>query len=666
MPKHTRFVLDEPPVWGSAEMPLLPPEWASAVESYVVPGVYRTRGDRHLRVSLGTFCQRHWSRRIGVEKARDIEGPKRRGWDPSERSGPFGEICPPVLRCVRTNMSRLDDVIARPLFTKRVVGRTLVLGLPVLCSTKRALKKAALLGHDLADFLTAATFEELFQRVGRLRASLDLWMTARSWLTDNGDGVLQSMPRLDAPHVLGAFKLARMRNMRQLGVCPSSAHYTVEMADATGCRAGLWEEGDGTLEQASCILGLTKQRLQQLEKTFSGLAEPRYWGIPNTLRRYVRRIRRQEDSQTFFRTRSNERVDDLSRSGLLRVLQFHGLTFVTRNHRLQRLDMSLANANRTRAEIVAIAYDLSGKFGFIRREDLLEGLRSVLADATHEELELLATELGGNRDLPHGYVFLHASHRTWVTSRIINVLRHLHRISVEELHGALDRNRVFYKRPSMPPKEVLKAFLSQDRRFVLEGEQVWLRRHAPRSLSGGVGWIASQLAESPLQTLHRTVLLARAREAGLKVATVSVYAQYSMLFKTVGRGCIALVGTYPTDADVAAASDAARAIRINTRVLDWKMETDGPVIRLLVGNDCVDSGVITMKKEIRQFLNNRDLAVTSDEGSHGRARVSGVMLYGLMSVCSALAIVPGDVIRLTTRLSSHELDVALIDKDGSL
>lgn len=181
-----------------------------------------------------------------------------------------------------------------------------------------------------------------------------------------------------------------------------------------------------------------------------------------------------------------------------------------------------------------------------------------------------------------------------------------------------------------------------------------------------MAWIASQLAESPLQTIHRTLLLARARGAGHKVATVSVYAQYSMLFKPVGRGCIALVGIYPTDGDVAAASDAARAIRINTRLLDWRMDAYGPVLRLLVGNDCVDSGVITLKKEIRQFQNNRDLAVESDEGSHGRAQVSGAMLYGLMSVCRALAILPGDVIRLTTRLSSDELDVALIDKEGSL
>ena len=93
------------------------------------------------------------------------------------------------------------------------------------------------------------------------------------------------------------------------------------------------------------------------------------------------------------------------------------------------------------------------------------------------------------------------------------------------------------------------------------------------------------------------------------------------------------------------------------------METDGPVIRLLIGNDCVDSGVITLKKEIRQFLLNCDLAVTSDEGSHGRARMSGTALYGLMSVCSCLGIVPGDTISLTVRLASSELYVALSDRD---
>jgi hypothetical protein len=665
MPEYTRFALDEPPVWGSAEMPLLPAEWASAGKSFIVPGIYRTRGERHLPVSLDAFCCRHWSLRIGVDTSDDIASRRRRNLDPRERTGPFGDIHPPVLRCARACLLRRDDVVARPLFTKRVVGNTSVLGLPVLRSTKRTLKSASLLGRDLADFLTAGTFEELLHRLGRLRASLDLLMTARSWLTDNGDGVLRATPRLTYPHILGTFHLARMRNMRQLGVCPSNAHYTTEMADATGVRAGLWEEGDGTLEQASCILGLTRQRLQQLEKTFSGLANPRCWGLPRALRGHVLRIRRQENTQSFFRPRVEDRVDDLSRSGLLRVIRFNGVPIVSRARQARRLDTLLSEAHLTRAEIVARAYELSGDFGFIRRDDLLSGLRSTLTRAEDKDLELLATELSGGRGLPHGYVFLHASHRTWVTSRIINTLRHLRRIAVDELHAALERNRIFHKRPRMPPKEVLKAFLRQDRRFVLENEQVALRHHAPRSLTGGLSWIASQLAEGPSQSIHRTVLLARARDAGQKVTTISVYAQYSMLFKPVGRGCIALVGTYPTDEDVGAANDAARAIRIKSRVMEWEMGIDGPLIRLLVGNDCVDSGIVSLKKEIRQFLSNRDLILTSVEGTHGRARVSGAMVYGLMSVCAALTIVPGDVILLTARLSSDELYVALSEGNDS-
>lgn len=666
MPEHTRFALDEPPVWGSAEMPLLPAEWASAGKSVIVPGIYRTRGERHLPVSLDVFCRRHWSLRIGVDASNEVASRKRRNWDPCERRGPFGDIYPPVLQCVRTYLLRRDDVIARPLFTKRVVGNTSVLGLPILRSTKRTLRSASLLGHDLADFLTAGTFEELLHRLGRLSASLDLLMTARSWLTDSGDGMLRASPRLLYPHIVGTFHLARMRNMRQLGVCPTSQHYTVEMADATGARAGLWEEGDGTLEQASCILGLTRQRLQQLERSFSGLAKPRCWGLPRALRGHVLRIRRQENAMSYFRPRVMERVDDISRSGLLRVMRFNGVPFVTQARRNRRLDKLLSEAQLSRADIVALAYELSGNFGFIRRDDLLSGLRSTLTRAEGKDLDLLATELSGGRDLPHGYVFLHASHRTWVTSRIINVLRHLRRIAVDELHAALERNRIFHKRPRMPPKVVLEAFLRQDRRFAIENDHVSLRHHVPRPLTGGLSWIASQLAESPYQTMHRTVLLARARDAGQKVTTISVYAQYSMLFKPVGRGCIALVGTYPTDDDVGAANDAARAIRIKSRVMDWEMGIDGPLIRLLVGNECVDSGIVSLKKEIRQFLSNRDLVLTSDEGTHGRARVSGAMLYGLMSVCGALTIVPGDVIRLTARLSRDELHVALSEGNDSL
>jgi hypothetical protein len=242
-----------------------------------------------------------------------------------------------------------------------------------------------------------------------------------------------------------------------------------------------------------------------------------------------------------------------------------------------------------------------------------------------------------------------------VTSRIINLLRHLRRISVDDLHAALERSRVFHKRPAIPPKEVLRAFLNHDRRFVIEENHVSLRRHISRPLQGAFAWIASKIAVSGLQTIHRTVLLSEARKAGVNGSTVSVYCSYSLMFKPVGRGCIALTGTYPTAEALEAANAAARAIRVSTRVLDWQMEPDGPVIRLRAGNDMVDSGIVTLRKEIRQFLQGRDLTVVSEAGDHGHARISGAVIYGLISVCSSLGIVPGDSVRLMVRLSSNQL-----------
>jgi hypothetical protein len=167
--------------------------------------------------------------------------------------------------------------------------------------------------------------------------------------------------------------------------------------------------------------------------------------------------------------------------------------------------------------------------------------------------------------------------------------------------------------------------------------------------------MASKISASGLQAIHRTALLAEARKEGVNGSTVSVYCSYSLLFKPVGRGCIALTGTYPTADALEIANAAARAIRVNTGVLAWQMEPDGPVIRLRAGNDLIDSGIITLKKEIRQFLQGRDLRVVSEVGDHGHARISGAVLYGLISVCSSLGIVPGDVVRLVVKLSNNHL-----------
>jgi hypothetical protein len=655
MTEHTRFELDEPPVWGSAESPLLPPEWEAHLGSTAVPGVYRLRGERQLKVPLSTFCRRHWSHRIFATASEESEGRTRRRPNTTDRSGPFGQLARPVLKCVHGNLALLGDALNDPLFTKRVVGHSPVLGIPVLRATKRRLKAAHLLGARLADFLSGGTFEELLHLVGRLRESLDLWMTARMWLADKGDGVLTAVQPLNASHVLDAFRLVRMRNFRQLGVPTSSAHYTVEMAEAVGCRAGLWEDGNGTLEQASCILELTKQRMQQLEKTFAGLASPRCWGPPGVLSKYVRRIRRQQRLQTLFQSAASERVNDLSRASLIRVMRFCGLWVPEHSPLSKSFDAALAIAHQSRADVIAYAYDLSGKFGFIREDDLVAGLETLLPSLAAGELLAVAAELGGRHSLPRGYLFLHASRRTWVTSRIINLLRHLRRVSVDDLHAALERSRVFHKRPAIPPKEVLRAFLNHDRRFVIEENHVSLRRRISRPLQGAFAWIASKIAVSGLQAIHRTVLLAEARKAGVNGSTVSVYCSYSLIFKPVGRGCIALTGTYPTAEALEAANAAARAIRVSTRVLDWQMEPDGPVIRLRAGNDMVDSGIVTLRKEIRQFLQGRDLTVVSEAGDHGHARISGAVIYGLISVCSSLGIVPGDIVRLMVRLSSNQL-----------
>ena len=235
MAEHTRFVLDEPPVWGSAESPLLPSEWEPRIRSCTVPNLYRLRGERRLKVALGTFCRKEWSQRVFAASGQQAEGGRRRRPATTDRSGPFGELAGPVLKCLEQNTYRLGDALNVPLFTKRVLGETALLGIPVLQTMRRRLRAAHLLGPRLADFLSGGTFEELLHLIGHLRESLDLWMTARMWLADYGDGVLRVMQLMFWMH-FGSCECGTSGNLGcRLAAPTTRSRWPRPLAAALGC-----------------------------------------------------------------------------------------------------------------------------------------------------------------------------------------------------------------------------------------------------------------------------------------------------------------------------------------------------------------------------------------------------------------------------------------------
>lgn len=657
MPEYRRFVLNEPPAWGSAEMPLLPSEWAADLRTHVVHGVHRTAGRRRAEVPLDAFCIRDWSAGLTVDAAAGSPTSRRPRRRPGMPGGPFAGVRAPVLDCLRTWMTSAGDCVHRPLFTKRVAGGAHVLGIPVLVGTRRRLRRAGLLGADLADFLSAATFRELRHALGSLSSALDLWMTARAWLVDLGDGMLRALPSVIPDTVLEAFRLARVRNFRQLGVLPTSIHYSLEMAEAMGRRAGLSADGPATLEEAASCVGLSKQRVQQLEKTFAGLSAARCWGVPEAIAPLLGKVKRRLRTCDYFRGLTTTHIDGLAAGGVAALLTFHGARVPSHSKVSRRLDALLATAGKAQSEVVDAAYASTGRFGFIREDDLRRDLRGLLPAACAEDIEVLAFELAGRRRLPLGYLHIDSRRHSWFVTRARYILRRIGTTSLDEVYEALSRNRVYCRRPPLPPRSVVRAFFEQDRRFRVQGDDVSLHRSSPRPLSRLAAWMAAQIAATGLQVIHRTRLLANARAAGRKSSTVSTYCQYSPLFKPVGRGCVALVGTFPDDEAISLANEDARAIRVASRLKEWHPKGNTIELKVRVGNDMIDSGILGVPKAIKQLLESKNLAIVSDDIPYGNAGLSGSSLYGLTTVCAALGIVPRDIIDIRIDLETNELCV---------
>jgi hypothetical protein len=625
---------DEPSCWGSGELPLLPGCIAGC--KAFLPGV-TTKAN--WKIALSDVAAADWSSVIG-------------NFELADRSTTLLDaVVAAVDALFAESPNRIDiPILAVPLDRLDNADR-----IPLEIRSWRIISER-LATNEVAHLLTG-TFRDLIERLGDARAALDLAVTGAAWIGSDADGVNRFVaPR--APRTISeAQRLARMRGFRTRGMNPSSACYAPEYADVMGRRFGIAVHSEWTLARCAQQLGLTRERVRQLGQKSLWDHSPRHWGRPPVLEDMRSQLMISELNEVSMQSTG----EVIPRSDAAALLVSFGYP-VGEFDGPRTLETDLAQIGIKLSAVQQMVSQKSQHLGFISMGELKHHLADEYPKLVGETLKGVMTRLLVMTDLPYGYVQYVDGPRgsrfnNWL-KRLISVLGQQ---TFEEAYAATERFcRMRIPRFVFPPRSVIAAYLERSEIFRYVDGTVSLESPSRHTLDGVEKWMYDTIMSCTGHVIHRTELGDRARQAGTKNGTLSVYTSYSLYFKPTGRGCVTVTGFAPSDAAVSLAGKRAAAIRVPTQRELFEVR-DGVVrLKLQVGNVLLDTGNLATDAELRQLLEGqRFKALTSTGHQFGHISLSNSVMIGFVTILQYLQIQPGDIVELRFDLKVGTVEIVM-------
>jgi hypothetical protein len=633
----------EPACWGSAELPLVPVSLVRAVKGSPITGLVKVNKDRSktpLTIDLSMFASEAW-----------------RGWMAQFQIVDEGitlldKVVEATSRVYAAWPDRLDlPVLSVPLDDILGAG-----DLPFEVETWRLLSDCGATNNVEIAVLLTGTFREMMERVGDVRACLDLAVTGQAWIDKTASGGYRFQRPVEPDSLAEAAFQLRRRTFRCRGIAFAGSSYTARVADALGMRWGIAQSGRYTLDEAAHMIGLTRERLRQLEKR--SLWEPaiRAWGRPLILEQCHKQLLGSSDDSVTI-AESDEKWSREDAEALLVDFGYPSEDFEppwTVENELTELGIKIS-------EIKRLAYRETESVGFVTRQELRLHLSENYPQLTSETLNEVISWLAIVDNLPYDYVYLESSHGSRARLGFERLLATFGPLQLEEAVVAVKRGlRHSLSRHVFPPFKVIEEFIRRHDEFWLEEGVIGLNKPIRNELSGMEKWVFDTITSCTGQVIHRTELWERGRANGMRNGTMSVYSQYSRYFKPVGRNCVTVTGRSPSDAMIALAVKRAQAIRVKTRRLKLEIEDDLVRLTVEVGNEMLDGGLLRGNVETRRVLGGRRFRALVGGEQFGHVSWSSSIMIGYASSLQQLEVQPGDVVLLNFDLSTGELELEMV------
>lgn len=629
-------VVTEPACWGMTGVPLLPPSWAKGLKDHY----FEVHRRKTTLSSLSVLCSNSWN------------------LDWVNKKTPVQFALEQVESILTTR--GIEDLLELPAVPSFISEIGNLESIPFLTSTWESLEGNRIDMDSFVRVLIAGSFADLLQLTSSLESVLDIAITTAQWINERGHVLLPAKPH----GIRESFELAQIRHMLQSGFPLPTSETEARWTPALANRIGLNIDGEvRTLEYVGRELELTRERVRQVEQKYSPThLLIRRW--PRTpLLEDLYKVLIENDGSVLENIDSQLRTisDDFGTSptravlNMLRASGFEVQAHVS-NGVLDFGDLELARSLPTPGAIRTIANKLAGSIGFLREPDLIQELHELHPEHSEEILGHAARKALPIVNLPFEYVFT----RSIVDSTVVGIARRMlacsSPLSVEVIHEGIARRSRGRNLDSPPSCEVLEAFYSRLPDFEVIDGLVSTSSPTPPNSGSIIEWMISQIRESGLGAISRTVLLEAARTSGLNQTSVAIYYQFEERLVRLPQSCIGVVGEIPDPALIDIAAEQGRLIAISTKI-SYKEQGAIIVLDVLVGNSFIDSGTLGAKTSIRNRFGNTVLPIYFDDVQRGHVGVSGNLLYGFSSMFIASNTRVGDVIRITIDFSNDRVVV---------
>ncbi len=640
-------MISDPPCWGESGLPLLPPQWCPLLPDIELDVRSRRRGRGRSPLLLPSLCSAP-------------------GW------AGYAWSSPPLSIVAKLIGTLLDDghdpgFMDFPLLSRRIGPDDKLPMVPFLVSTWETLESTFDDPHQVTSMLESATALELYQVTGSLRTVLDVAVTGPSWLDDSYRRNEPTIP----DSIDDAFYLAGIRHLRATGIEQSYTEPDSGWCLALTGRAGFTPNGQITLEAAGELAGVTRERVRQVTAALPlKHSIRRRWPLSQGLDgiaailddapgRAIGEIESQLSSVALESGPLRFKAAQALLGGYGRFLDL----CVDQFDCVRRLsELALYPEIGGVEEVRRLIWELSAKTGFLREDDLRRELWRGHPDLDDTRItEILDTCVADER-LTLGYLFFTPHDDPTVFGTIDRMFAWAERLSVADIHEGITRRFKYRQLPPPPPESVLRSLLDKSDNYdVGDDDTVAARSRQPPDPDTVATWIGNQILGSPYGVLHRSTIFDASRHAGQAQGSVSVYMQLGEMFKAVGQGCLALVGTNPSPDMIYLAHDQARMRTVPGRV-SAKYPQGKVRLDIIVSTHLRDSGVVSVTALAHTLLGDRRFTVQSELGSHGHLKIStGHLLYGFAPVLNALDVMPGDTITVDIDLVADTAIVALGD-----
>lgn len=636
-------ISDEAPCWGSGECELVPAALASAVKWVQISGLTVKTKSRKLSLFqpvLKDFADSSWSKNLPTFIVDD----------------PSKTLLDVVVSSVEGVFKEDPDRFDIPVFTSPLDRADNALRIPLEIRTWDFIFGCGVeTDHDMCTLLTG-TFREICQRLGDVRAALDLAVTGSSWLSSNSNGSYGFVAPVTPGSFAEAIDLLRMRSFRNCGWPPSSPHYTPVFADVMGKRWSIGLQKPWTLQQCSEAMGVTRERIRQVELLVLWDSPPRLWGRPAVLESIHAQLVDFELSSVTIED-AKESMNRKCATDVLVRFGYPAEEFESPWSVNDELDLHGIKWSK----VLSVAYGESERLGLISmvelRHHIAEQFPMLVGEMFDEVIERLV--MFGN--LPHGYVYVENLRGSFLQGWLSKLLGVLGPLSFEETYKAIERTcTVRMPRLVFPPRAVIRAFLDAHDFFWFADGIVGLQDPVQLEIDGVEKWLRGQIESCTGSVIHKTELWDRARAAGVKGGTLNVYTSYHLLFKSCGSGCVTMTGHQPSSVAIELAQIRAKAIRVPTRRGEVSVVNGLVSAKYEIGNDVLDTGVMSMSKEIRTMIQGQDFKIMAKDQQHGTARWSKNLLTGFSTALQVLGVEPGNEVHFSFNVVSSEVIVDFV------